>query len=224
MHIYTKEFVDFCVNNLDLKSAFNNNYESLSVCIIDCVYSLRAVYFTTTVPVVERYADAFMNGNKQASGDTISKFIDNIEKSGGPIAFADKVLKNNQKIGGKNAIPKGEVCYQLAKYLKYLNIETIEDFRQFDCPELLEIVLRAVKGMGDAGTNYLFMLAGDQTRCKPDVHIHQCIKDACETDISNDECQELFTDAVSVLRGEYPDITVRGLDSVIWNKYQIVKK
>ena len=158
MHRLTEQFASFCEKNLDLKLTNYYNYESLSACILDCVYSLRAVYLTTTVPVVERYAKAYMNGNRQAAGDTISMLISNIEKVGGPSAFADKILKNHQKIGGKGAVPKGDVCYQLARYLKYLHIETIEDFRGFECQELLEIVIRSVKGMGDAGTNYLFLL------------------------------------------------------------------
>ena len=219
MHNFTKQFVDFCEKNLDLIQTVNYNYESLSACILDCVYSLRAVYITTTVPVVERYAKTFMNGNRQAAGDTVSMLINNVDKIGGPAAFADKILKNHQKIGGKGAIPKSEVCYQLARYLKYLHIETIEDFRNFECQELLEIVIRSVKGMGDAGTNYLFMLAGDPDRCKPDVHIHHCVKDACGRDVTNEECQELFTDAVSMLKDRHPGLTVRGLDSIIWNKY-----
>ena len=44
------------------------------------------------------------------------------------------------------------------------------------------------------------MLAGDANRCKPDVHIHHCIKDACGCSIPNEECQTLFTDAVSILK------------------------
>lgn len=219
MHNFTEQFVDFCEKNLDLIQTVNYNYESLSACILDCVYSLRAVYITTTVPVVERYAKIFMNGNRQAAGDNVSMLINNIDKIGGPAAFADKILKNHQKIGGKGAIPKSEVCYQLARYLKYLHIETIEDFRNFECQELLEIVIRSVKGMGDAGTNYLFMLAGDPDRCKPDVHIHHCVKDACGRDVTNEECQDLFTDAVSMLKDRYQGLTVRGLDSIIWNKY-----
>ena len=219
MHSFTEQFADFCENNLDLNLTVNYNYESLSACILDCVYSLRAVYFTTTIPVVERYAKSFMNGNRQAAGDTVSMLIGNIDKIGGPLAFADKILKNHQKIGGKGAVPKSEVCYQLARYLKYLHIETIEDFQNFECQDLLEIIIRSVKGIGDAGTNYLFMLAGDPDRCKPDVHIHHCIKDACRHDITNEECQELFTDAVFVLKDRYQELTVRGLDSIIWNKY-----
>lgn len=217
MHRFTNQFVEYCYNNLNLTEGMTYNYKSLPICIVDCVYSLRAKYYAVTVPIVKRYADVYLNGDMNSAEDTLSSFIQHVEDIGLQ-GFADKVVKNHQKLGGH--IPKEEVCYKLAQYLKYLHIETIEDFQNFEAQELLEIVIRAVKGLGDAGTNYLFMLAGDANRCKPDVHIHHCIKDACGNDISNEECQELFADAVAILREQYPNLTVRNLDGIIWRKYQ----
>ena len=141
----------------------------------------------------------------------------------------DNIYKAHEKAFLKGAmfdarcfsIPKEEVCYQLARYLRDLHIETIEDFQHFESQEILEIVIRAVNGLGDAGVNYLFMLAGDPNRCKPDVHIHHCIRDACGHDISNEDCQTLFTDAVTILHTQHPNLTVRGLDGIIWRAYQI---
>lgn len=65
------------------------------------------------------------------------------------------------------------------------------------------------------------MLAGDPNRCKPDVHIHRSIKDAFGYDISNDECQLLFTQSVNLLKNKYSNITVRLLDNIIWKKYSL---
>lgn len=220
MHKFTQPFVEYCKQSLSLEGSFSGNYRSLSVCIIDCVYSLRATYYSVTIPVVDRYAALYMDGNKNNSGDTVSMLLHRMDAMGGAKRFADKVFKNHQKLGGKNSIPKENVCYQLGKYLQYLHIDTLEDFQNFESPKLLEIVIRAVKGIGDAGANYLFMLAGDPDRCKPDVHIHQCIKDSCGADINNEECQILFTEAVHCLKMQYPDLTVRSLDGIIWNKYQ----
>lgn len=220
MHRFADQFVDYCRTNLDLLESESYDYQSLPVCLIDCVYSLRTKYYNVTIPIVDRYAAAYMNGNRNDPGDTISQFLQHIGEIGGPQAFADKIAKNHQKLGGKAGIPKELVCFNLAQYLSYLHIETIDDFRNFESQELLEIVIRAVKGLGDAGTNYLFMLAGDANRCKPDVHIHHCIKDACGSDIPNEECQSLFTDTVSILAGQYPNLTVRKLDGIIWRKYQ----
>ena len=220
MHELATQFAKYCESTFDLSTQSDYGYQSLSVCLLDCVYSLRARYYDVTVPLVQRYANMFMNGDLHGSGDTVSMLLQRMDDIG-HLAFAEKVLINHQKLGGKKHIPKEEVCYQLARYLRDLHIETIENFQHFESQEILEIVIRAVNGLGDAGVNYLFMLAGDPDRCKPDVHIHHCVRDACGHDISNEECQLLFTDAVKLLRNQYPNLTVRGLDGIIWRAYQI---
>ena len=220
MHELANQFAKYCDANFDLTTQSEYGYQSLSVCILDCVYSLRAKYYAVTIPIMERYANAYMDGDSHALGDTVSLLIKRMDEKGHK-EFADQVLRNQQKLGGKKQIPKEEVCYQLARYLRDLHIETIEDFQNFESQEILEIVIRAVNGLGDAGVNYLFMLAGDPDRCKPDVHIHHCVRDACGHDISNEECQLLFTDAVKLLRNQYPNLTVRGLDGIIWRVYQM---
>ena len=220
MHELATQFAKYCEMTFDLSTQSDYGYQSLSVCLLDCVYSLRARYYDVTVPLVQRYANMFMNGNPHGSGDTVSMLLHRMDDIG-HLAFAGKVLINHQKLGGKKHIPKEEVCYQLARYLRDLHIETIEDFQNYESQEILEIVIRAVNGLGDAGVNYLFMLAGDPNRCKPDVHIHHCIRDACGHDISNEDCQALFTDAVAILRARHPNLTVRGLDGIIWRAYQI---
>lgn len=219
MHKYTEQFVIFCEKNLDLEKIEDYHYHSLSICIIDCIYSLRVKYESVTKPIIKKYANLYLNGDINGSGDTVSMLLQHIDENGGPAKFAD-VIGDHHKLGGKSAIPKENVCHQLALYLKYLHIETIEDFRNFESPELLEVVIRAVKGIGDAGANYLFMLAGDPNRCKPDVHIHQCIKESCGGDISNEECQTLLSETVHCLNKRYPNLTVCRLDGIIWRKYQ----
>lgn len=220
MYKFTKVFTEYCRHNFNLEEDETYHYQSLPICIIDCVYSLRAKYYSVAIPIVNRYAALYMNGNKNYPGDTVSMLIQRMDEIGGPKKFADEVIQNHQKLGGKNNIPKENVCYQLAKYLQYLHIDTLEDFQNFESPELLDIVIRAVAGIGDAGANYLFMLAGDPNRCKPDVHIHQSIKDSCGCDISNEECQILFQETVQCLNEQYPNLTVRRLDGIIWRKYQ----
>ena len=210
----------YCVKTLDFSGlGFQERYQSLTACLIDCVFSLRAQYYSTTIPVVERYAKRYMAGNRFSSGDTLSDLLQRIDENGGAEAFAANVLCNLQALSGRRKV---EVCYELAdKLYRLLSINTFEDFQNYDKPELLEIVLQSVKGFGDAGINYLFMLAGDANRCKPDVHIHHCIKDAIGEDVSNDQCQELLRGVTAKLQADYPAITVRELDYLIWNKYQI---
>jgi hypothetical protein len=212
-------FVEFCKKNLDLNSLeYTEPYRSLDVCIIDCVYSLRAKYDLVTLPIVNRYATKFMGGDKLACGYTLGDLMNHIELSGGTHMFASEVLKNLQQLNGRL---KTDICYELARKLRLLKIDTIEDFNNYKDIEILEIMISSVKGIGPAGLNYLFMLAGDSGRCKPDVHIHQFIYDAIGSDVTDEQCQKILTDAVHILKENYKNITVSTLDSVIWKKYQI---
>lgn len=215
-----QKLVEHCNQILDFSDIdVQYSYRSLPICIIDCVYSLRAQYYSTTVPVVDRYAKKYLSGDKYSAEDTLKDFIDRIDQSGGCSKFADVVLQNKQALSGRR---KSEICYELARKIYFLlSINTLEEFQMYDKPELLDIVLRSVKGFGDAGINYLYMMAGDSSKCKPDVHIHRCIKDAIGKDTTNEQCQLLLTKAVELLSSEHPHLTVRGLDGLIWNKYQI---
>ncbi len=215
-------FVSFCRFNLNLNdSLYAEPYNSLAICIIDCFYSLRAKYFAVTVPVVERYAKVFMNNDKFESNINCKDLIEHIDSVGGYENFAKTILNNRQKISKKF---KSEICYEVAQKLLQLKINTIDDFKNYKNTKSLEEVLYSIKGVGPAGVNYLFMLAGDQNRCKPDVHIHHCIKDACGIDISDSECQYLFANAIALLDIDYPHLTVRHLDGIVWKKYQAKKK
>jgi len=208
----------WCLANLDLTAPhYALAYGSLGPCILDCIYSLRTKYFPVTVPLVKRYGDKFMNGDVHAKGYTLSDFINHIELSGGVVLFSEDVLKNKQVLSGRI---KADVCLDIAKKLVKSGIETKEDFANADKYKM-EQLMRSVKGMGDAAINYMFMLAGDPNRCKPDVHIHHCIRDAIGYDVSNEECQLLFTKAVKIINTQYPNVTVASLDGLVWNKYRV---
>lgn len=217
------KFVDFCKKEFDFSNLETPyRYQSLSICLIDCIYSLRTRYFSTTVPLVKRYADQYTNGNIYDAKDNLRDLMNHIDEAGGCEEFATNILKNRQQLNGRI---KSEICYELAdKMTRLLGINTLDDFRDYKDLEMLDIVLRSVKGFGDAGLNYLYMLAGDPDKCKPDVHILRCVKDVTGKTFSNDECQELFTKTVEELKKDYPDLTVRELDSLIWEKYQIGNK
>ena len=216
--IDVNKFVEYCRTNLDLSAKHNAiQYGSLGPCILDCIYSLRAKYYKITVPVVKRYGEEFMRGNVYAPGYTLSDFISHIKNSGGTRKFAENILQNKQVLSGRL---KSEICLELAKKLFEKGIETKEDFASFDQSEL-EQIMRQVKGVGNAAVNYMFMLSGDPNRCKPDVHIHHCIKDAIERDVSDQDCQTLFTKAVKVLKKDCSQITVALLDGFVWEKYRV---
>ena len=114
MHEYAELFAKYCDENYDLGNIPQIlSYESLSICIIDCVFSLRAKYYQHTVPVICKYADKYLNGNIYSSSDTITSFIKHIDEYGA-VEFAKTILKNNQRSGAflrqKYAIKSLNIC------------------------------------------------------------------------------------------------------------------
>lgn len=220
-HGTAQMLAEYCRKNITLNVKNTYHYQSLSVCVIDCIYSLRARYEPTTINVVKRYADQYlMDRNADDPNDTLSALVNRV-KTCGPEAFAENVLANRQKLSGKN---KCAVCLELAEMLLNEGIDTIDDFRRCTDESGLERKMLQIHGIGKAATNYLFMLAGDSNRCKPDVHIHQCIVDVCGKDVSDEECQKLFTEAAAILKKDYPALTVRALDASVWEHYSKLKK
>ena len=214
-------FANYCKQNLNLKGTDSQDYryKSLPACILDCIYSLRAKYYYVTVPVVDRYAKEYMNGDRFAEGDTLDDFIARIKKDGYK-KFAAELLKNNQVLSYRL---KSEVCLDLAEALLAAGIHTIEDFQKLksDDSSKLSKTIRRVKGVGDAAESYIFMLTGDQNRCKPDVHLLQCMKDAYGCKVNVKDCQPIMEKTIDILRVEYPSLTVRTLDALIWEKYRV---
>ena len=213
-----EKLANYCLKTLDLTAKhYAELFGSLGPCILDCIYSLQAKYFPVVMPLLQRYADKYMEGEIHASGYTLTDFVNSINIAGGPESFAENVLKNKQVLSGRR---KSEVCLELANKLIAKGVQTKEDFNARDKAEM-EKLLRSVKGIGDAASNYFFMLTGDSSRIKPDVHIHHCIRDAIGYDVSNEKCQQLFEEAVEILKPEYPNMTVAALDGLVWNKYRV---
>ena len=220
MNYNVNTMVNFCKNHFDLNQVISYDYHSLPVCIIDCVYSLRVHYDTTTKRIIDRYARKYLNGDVFNSTETISDLLSHFDELNSKSDFS-RIINNKQKLG--KDIPKESVCYDIAKYLSYLHIESLNDFLEFEDKIFLEKVLRSVKGFGSAGVNYLFMLTGDIDRCKIDTHISQFMNDIFGDKPPENEIYRLFKEAVKILKNEYPGLNVRNLDGIVWRYYQSKK-
>ena len=80
-NILLPKFIDYCKNNFELKKTGGYEYKSMSVCILECIYSLRAKT-ESTANVVKRYANAYLNGDVNRSGDTVTNLLTNIQAIG----------------------------------------------------------------------------------------------------------------------------------------------
>jgi hypothetical protein len=211
------KFATFAEQNLDLNNLpYIEPFKSLSMIVVNCIYSLRANYRTITMPVIQRYADKFLDGDVLKGGETLSDLMNNIDNNGGYVLFAHNIFKNKQVIGGDL---KSLVCYNLASKLLSIGINTLKDFKNYKDISNLEKTILSVKGVGPAAMNYLFMTAGDNSRVKADVHIYRFIDAAIGITLTSEEVQTLFSEAVEILKPKYPKLTVTLLDSAIWQKY-----
>lgn len=108
--------IDLFYNYCKQTFSFDNlehvaNYNSLPICIIDCVYSLRSKYYSVTLPVVKRYTSSYMDNDISLKTDTLQDFINNIDECGGCEFFAENILKNKQILSHRL---KSEICYEIA--------------------------------------------------------------------------------------------------------------
>ncbi len=216
-------FASFCISKFNLSSYEKPvEYSSLPFAIIDCVYSSQAKYDQHVKPVLENCA-AHVFGHYGTAAvyldHTLTGFMKDIDDNGGVVDFVDNIIKNHQKLSGRLKL---EVCYDLASKLNELGINTMSDFKTYQGKDFatLEKTILSVRGMGTALTPYLFMLAGDSNFCKPDTHLHKCVKDALGINLSDSDCQQLFTNATNIIKSTYPDITVKDLDFIVWDVYR----
>lgn len=210
-----KQFAEVCEREIqDWNRGVEYNYKSLSVCIIDCIYSLRVKYNAVVVPIIERYAEKYLDGKAAEGVETCSNLIKHINDVGTE-KFANDILKNGTLSGG---ILKSVVVLDLATKFVELGIESISDFRNYTDEAGLMRAMMSVGGVGKTAANYMFMLAGDPSKCKPDVHIKRFVVNACGQNISYAKIQELFTETVKILSKKHPGLTVRMLDGIIWRQ------
>lgn len=215
-----KKLLNYIKTTIGIKySEMPNYYHSLPVCILDDIYSLQSKYETITFPTIKRYADHFLNGDLYTPDYSIDAFIADLDREGLTNVMMN-VLNNRQFVGGRRKI---DVCYEVAKKLQSLGIQTFDDFNNYKDKGYLTYSLKTIKGVGDAATDYLFLLVGDDYRVKPDVHIHRCIRDALGHDVSNEECQILFREISQALINDMPYATPRFLDGLVWTHYSKAK-
>lgn len=204
---------------------FSSPYNSIAPAIIDCVYSLNSRY-ETVKKIVKRYADNFMNSNPSLKGVQVDDFLSQVDQIGFE-DFALNILQSKRKILKKGSNKyRIQTCYEIAETLKEQNIQTILDFQKLKKDKADELAnnLKTLEGIGEAAVNYLFMLCGDQNKCKPDVHLLKYIEEVIGFKVTEVECQDLFKEATRILsaKPEYKGLSVAGLDSKVWyyHKYQ----
>lgn len=213
-----KEFDDVLKKNDD---PFKGFYRSLPICILDAVFSI-GVRYTSVVNVVNSYIGTFdltISGTQADKTEhTIRDFLANVTKYDTIEDFSRNALHNMQRTSSRSGILKAEACREVALVCQKHGINTLRDFNDYTDKAALDRDIKSVRGQSSGiMLKYLYMLAGDENRVKPDRHIVRFIKETCALQkLTDDDAQAVMARAVEILKPEYPNITVRFLDSLIW--------
>ncbi len=152
----------------------DETWSSLSLIILDAVWSIGSKYYPVVVPNVEAVAEHFGVAPYVKQGEWLEADplpLHQLEELG-PAALTE--LTNKQKTSTRSGIPKAEAALQHVREFRNAGVEDL-----FDLPallsdperfEALNDALRKIPGEGGFGVRrgYLWMLAGDDDLIKPD--------------------------------------------------------
>lgn len=200
------------------------SYSSLSLCVIDAVYSI-GVKYEDVQAVVRRYCQYFNIPEFRSdesivppedSQDSLRALRDRISNFGA-VRMASEVFSNRQRTSTKNGILKAEAIARFAAALIEHGINYLQDI-QWPLPEGLEVAIKAIPGQRTGiSLQYFWMLAGSDDLIKPDRMVLRFLREALQREISLNEAQSVLSATTQALKVVYPHLTPRLLDHAIWN-------
>lgn len=227
-------FVKWCEGNLALASAQlpeEYYYNSLSFCVMDCIYAINAKY-KRPVALVENYCDLFGLNRLRADNTTlppismqqsVSDLVKDMQFQGLE-HYTRNVFRWHQSVKtGKNRETgkelrtlKTDLIFSFTGLLCSHNIEYFQDVLLIQHDECFEKKALAINGIGQRTLSYFFMLAGDDNTIKFDRWLARNAIMVLGRTISIDDGQELYRKACNALNAPYPHMTPRLLDYVVW--------
>ena len=214
-------------NHLDLHTAHLPDeyfYTSVVQCVIDAVFSI-GVRYEGVRNVVRRFSEYAAIEMKREGSQfpsvelqyTVDDFLNDIEVQGIQ-TYANLVFKNKQKTSTRSGILKTEAVYEFCKVLKTHGVQTLQDVQKLYVDASFETEIKTIPGQKSGiSLVYFYMLAGEDTKVKPDRMIVRFLEKALSRKVDLNEAQPLLVQVNSLLRPNYPNLNPRLLDYVIWS-------
>jgi len=198
-----------------------HEYASLPLCVIDAVFSIGVKYASTKL-VPPRWARAQTDPwPVHRRGATKEHSISEFLEAAGRFTcdeLATKIFKNSQRTSSKNGVLKAQAVRLFAAALRKAGIERFSDCEDQTKLELAEAYVKDVKGQSSGiSFDYFRILVGHET-VKADRMVCRFVARAGGLDhVAPTLAKRAVIDATALLKNEYPNLTTRVLDYVIWN-------
>lgn len=211
-------FLLYCKSVLDFSVPDYRYYNSVALSALDATFSAQANY-SGVIHVVDRFCENYgidigtyavcPAADNQVTVTTVRNLVQYLTSE-----QLANVVGNHQMVSGRL---KSALFLDCLQVLYDFGIETYQDMQtQFDTPAL-EVALSGIHGIGPATLSYLYMLVGDSNDVKVDRHIRAFAKKATnQANLTDEQIKALFRFAAVELSKEYPGMTPRHLDHIVW--------
>lgn len=208
--------------NVDILDA-DGYYTHLSLCVIDTVFSIGARYQSTDL-TVKRYCQYFglerlsyQRYPEPAMQQPISQFLDVFDRLGVE-RMASEVFQNRQRTSTRNGILKADAIWRVGRVLQNFRVEFLQDVERVLGDRAFEEQFQAIPGQASGiSLRYFYMLVGSEDFIKPDRMVARFIWAATQRQMTVDQIHHVIVGAAKVLSADYPSLTPRRLDHMIWN-------
>lgn len=199
------------------------SYHSLPLCVIDAVFSI-GVRYRNVQNVVESWCIAqipnwpkysTMPGARHTLTDLIR-----VTNGYDGVDLAQRFFGGNrQRTSSRSGILKADAVVRFAKALQEAGVDDFPDIREAARAERASQAVRSIPGQGSGlSFDYLLMLAGDDSYVKPDRMLCRFVAEASgQPDISPNTARDAVVAACRDLAREFPSLTPRLLDHLIWS-------
>jgi len=202
------------------------SYSSITLCVIDAVWSL-GVNYSAVENVVKKYCEFAKLGQFRADRhtlpprteqDSVSDLCERVERAGFEESAAT-IFCNRQRTSSRGGVLKAEAVYHFAKVLAERGVQHLQDAAAIlESPAEIEEQIRQIPGQHSGiSFDYFLMLIGSEENVKPDRMIRRFLQEILGRDVEEADCLSLVAGASRELKTRYPHMTPRLLDYAIWS-------
>lgn len=215
----------YCRTHLDLQTRpldMVNFYVNLPFAVIDAVFSAGGHYGSTKHAVLglAEYYDLPITRKaplpareKQFS---IADFLELYQEFGDE-GMAAEIYHNRQRTSPRNGILKAEAARRFAQVLADFGVQHLQDVHKVLGWQKFEQAVRAIPGQRSGISLHRFtLLVGEPNHYQTDGLVKRFLYAAGGERLTDGQCLAVLREVRTELLGDYPELTPRALDFLIW--------